>query len=413
MKKRVVITGIGVMASNGIGKSGFWDALKAGRSGVKPVTLFDTSSTRSKTAGEISGFKAEDFLVSKGLRTFDRATKLVLSASKLALDDSGLGSPLSEEVSIRTGVSLGSTLGSVWSISEFDKEGLREGPMAVNPALFPNTVINAPASQISIRFNIKGFNTTISTGFASGLDAIYYAVNFIKLYDYDMVLAGGVEELCLQTFLGFYKIGHLAGSRDGKEEVNCPFDKRRNGIVLGEGACILILEEVEHAKSRKADIYAEILGYGTSFDPKSKNIYSPKAEGAAKAIRLALEDAKVSADEIDYVSATANSTLDCDVMETRAINRVFGDRAKKVPVSSIKSMIGDTFSASGAMNVAASIGAMNDSFIPPTINYKVKDARCDLDYVPNESRDAKIDKVLIDSFTPTGVNSSLMIGNLR
>ena len=412
MNKRVVITGIGVLASNGIGKNEFWKALKAGKSGVRLITLFDTSGTRSKTACEITDFRAEDFLGDKGLRTFDRATRLVLSAAKLALEDADLKYPLEEDLSLRTGVSLGSTLGSVWSISEFDKEGLRSGPRSVNPALFPNTVINAPASQISIRFNIKGFNATISTGFAASLDAIKYAVNFIKLYDYDIVLAGGVEELCLQTFLGFYKIGHLAGSREGKPEINCPFDKRRNGIVLGEGACILVLEEMEHAKKRPAHIYAEILGYGTSFDPKSKNLYNPKAEGAQKAIKYALEDAEVSPGEIDYVSATANSTLDCDVMETRAVNRVFGGKAKRLPMSSIKSMIGDTFSASGAMNVAASIGSINEDFIPPTLNYETADRRCEVDCVPGKSRAAKVEKVLINSFTPTGVNSSLVIGKI-
>ena len=409
MDRRVVITGLGVLASNGIGKEAFWNALKEGRSGIKPITLFDTVTTRAKMAGEISDFKPEVFLGEKGLRTFDRSTKLVLSATKLAMDDAHVKYPLDEESSLRTGVSLGSTLGSVWSISEFDKEGLRDGPRAVNPALFSNTVINAPASQISIKYNIKGFNATLSTGFASSLDAIDYAANFIKLYDYDMVLAGGVEELCIQTFLGFYKIGHLAGSREGKLEVNCPFDKRRNGIVLGEGGCILVLEELEHARSRNANIYAEILGYGTSFDPASKNIYSPKALGATKTIGLALEDAGVGAEEIDYIAASANSTLDCDVMETRAINRVFGNKAKKVPVSSIKSMIGDTFSSSGAMNVAASIGAINKGFVPPTMNYEIKDERCDLDYVPNKMRSSKVDKVLINSFTPTGVNSSLII----
>lgn len=410
MDKRVVITGIGVLASNGIGKEAFWGALREGRSGIKPVTLFDTSTTRAKTAGEITNFKAEEFLGEKGLRTFDRATKLVLSAAKLALDDGGFKYPLDEDLSQRTGVALGCTLGSVWSISEFDKEGLREGPRAVNPALFPNTVINAPASQISIKFNIKGFNTTMSTGFAASLDAIDYAVNFIKMYDYDVVLSGGVEELCEQTFKGFHKIGHLAGSREGKDEVNCPFDKRRNGIALGEGACILILEEMTHALKRGANIYAEILGYGTSFDPKSRNIYHPEAVGAEKAIRFALEDANVKSDDIDYISSTANSTLDCDVMETRAINRVFGERAGKVPVSSIKSMIGDTFSVGGAMNIAASIGAMQKDFIPPTINFVKKDDRCDLDYVPNKVRSAKVNKVLVNSFTPTGVNSSLVMG---
>lgn len=410
MDKRVVVTGIGVLASNAIGRIELWKALKEGRSGIRPVTLFDTSTARAKTAGEITGFKGEDFLEGKGLRTLDRATKLVLSAAKLALDDAGIKHPLDEDLSVRTGVSLGSTLGSVWSISEFDKDGLRDGPRSVNPALFPNTVINSPASHISIKYNIKGFNTTISTGFSASLDAIDYAANFIKLYDYDVVLAGGVEELCLQTFLGFHKIGHLAGSRPGKPEIDCPFDKRRNGIVLGEGACILILEEMEHARRRSAPIYAEVLGYGTSFDPKSRNIYSPKADGATRAIELALEDAVIGPGDIDYVSATGNSTLDCDAMETTAINRVFGARAKRIPVSSIKSMIGDTFSAGGAMNVAASIGALQEGFVPPTMNYEVKDRRCDLDYVPNKSRSAKLNKILVDSFTPTGVNSSLVVG---
>ena len=412
MDKRIVITGIGVLASNAIGKDSFWQALQDGKSGIKPVTLFDTSTTRAKTAGEISDFKAETFLGEKGLRTFDRSTKLVLSAAKLALDDAGFKYPLDEDLSQRTGVSLGSTLGSVWSISEFDKQGLREGPRSVNPALFPNTVINAPASQISIKFNIKGFNTTISTGFAASLDAIDYAANFIKMYDYDVVLSGGVEELCIQTFLGFHKIGHLAGSREGKSEVNCPFDKRRNGIALGEGASIIILENYEHAKNRGANIYGEILGYGSSFDPKSRNIYSPKAEGAVRSITFALEDAKVNKDEIDYISASANSTLDCDVMETRAVEKVFGDKAKDIPMSSIKSMIGDTFSSSGAMSLASVVGSFIKEYLPPTINYAEKDSRCDLDYVPNTARKTRVKKALINSFTPTGCNSSLVVGSV-
>jgi 3-oxoacyl-[acyl-carrier-protein] synthase II len=244
------------------------------------------------------------------------------------------------------------------------------------------------------------------------VDAIGYAMDLMNLYDYDIVLAGGVEELCLQTFLGFYKIGHLAGSREGKLEVNCPYDKRRNGIILGEGAGIIIMEKLEHAKGRNARIYGEILGYGTSFDPKSRNIYSPRAEGAERSMRLALDDAKIEPKSVDYISSSANSTLDCDVMETRGVNRVFNGRAKSTPISSIKSMIGDTFSAGGIMNVIASLGAINENFIPATINYEVKDTRCDLDYVPNVARQAKIKTVLVNSFTPTGVNSSLVIGKV-
>jgi len=408
--KRIVVTGLGVLSSIGIGKDEFWAGLKEGKSGVKPVTLFDTANLSSKLAGEIKDFNPEAILGMKGLRTFDRSIKLVLSASKLALDDAGVKYPISEEETDAYGVSLGSTMGSVWSISEFDKGGLREGPRSVNPALFPNTVINAPASQISIRFNIQGFNSTISTGFCSSLDAIYYAMNMINLYGYDTVLTGGVEELCEQTYKGFYKIGHLAGSRSGKDEVNCPFDRRRNGILLGEGSSIVVLEELEHAKKRNAHIYAEVFGYGASFDPKSKNIYSPKAEGAIRAMKSCLEDSGLKSADIDYVSATANSTLDCDAMETTAIKNIFGDRVKNIAVSSIKSMVGETFSASGAMNLAGSLGAIQDDFIPPTVNYEKPDRRCDLDYVPNKARNARIYKILINSFSPAGSNSTLAIG---
>ena len=412
MKKRIVITGIGVVAPNGIGKNEFWKALKEGKSGIKPVTLFDTSNLRTKLAGEISNFNPKTILGQKGLRNLDRTTLLVLCASKLALEDAKLPCPVPEKDTDICGVSLGSTMGSVRSISEFDKEALREGPRAVNPALFPNTVINSPASHISIKFNIQGFNSTIATGFCSSLDAIYYAMNMINLYEYKVVLTGGVEELCEQTYKGFHKIGHLAGSRPGKEEIDCPFDKRRNGIVMGEGACIVVLEELEHARARDAKVYAEVLGYGTSFDPESKNIYSPKAKGATESIKYCLEDMGLKEGDIAYISASANSTLDCDVMETRAVKNVFGKKAKKIPISSIKSMIGDSFSASGAMNLGASIGVMEENFLPPTVNYKKLDRRCDLDCVPNKTREQEINNILVNSFSPTGNNSSLTIGKL-
>ena len=412
MKKRIVITGIGVLAPNGIGKNEFWKALKEGISGIKPVTLFDISNLRTKLAGEISNFDPKAILGPKGLRNLDRTTLLALCASKLALEDAKLPHPVPEEDTDIYGVSLGSTMGSVWSISEFDKEALRGGPRAVNPAHFPNTVINSPASQISIKFNIQGFNSTISTGFCSSIDAIYYAINMMSLYEYEVVLTGGVEELCEQTYKGFHKIGHLAGSRPGKKEINCPFDKRRNGIIMGEGAGIVILEELEHARKRGAKIYAEVLGYGTSFDPKSKNIYSPKAEGATETIKYCLNDAELTENDIDYISASANSTLDCDVMETRAVKNALNKKAKQIPISSIKSMIGDSFSASGAMNLVASIGALEENFLPPTINYEKLDKRCDLDYVPNKAREKKVEKILINNFSPTGNNSSLAIGKV-
>ena len=412
MDKRIVITGMGVLASTGVGKDSFCEALREGRSGMKPVTLFDISTLRTKLAGEISDFEPKGILGKKGLRNLDRTTLLVMCASQFALEDAGIEIPVPEEVTDYVGVSLGSTMGSVWSISEFDKTTLREGPRAPNPALFPNTVMNSPASHISIKFNIKGFNATISTGFCSSLDAMFYAMNQMSLYEYDTVLTGGVEELCEQTYKGFHKIGNLSGSREGKDEINCPFDKRRNGLMFGEGAVIFVFEELEHAKKRGARIYAEVLGYGTSFDPESHNICSPKAEGATSAIQEALDDAGITADEIDYISASANSTLDCDVMETRAIKKVFGEKAKDIPISSVKSIVGETFSASGALNLAASLCAMDGGYIPPTLNYKEKDRRCDLDFVPNKARKAKIDKVLVNSFSPTGSNSALVVGRV-
>ncbi len=409
MDRRIVITGLGVLASTGIGKNEFWAGLKEGRSGMKPITLFDMSTCRTKFGGEISNFKADNILGQKGLRNLDRTTKLALCASKLALDDAGIKYPLSESETDDFGVSLGSTMGSVWSISEFDKEALRNGPRSVNPALFSNTVMNSPASHMNIRFNIQGFSSTISTGFCSSIDAIYYALNQLELYDYKVVLAGGVEEMCEQTYKGFHKIGHLAGSRASKEEVNCPYDKRRNGIMFGEGASIVILEELEHAKKRNAKIYAEILGYGTCFDPESRNIYSPMAEGATEAIKNCLDDANISISDIDYISASGNSTLDCDCMETTAVKNVFGQRAKSIPISSVKSMIGESFSASGALNIASSLGVFEEGFLPPTINYVKPDSRCDLDYVPNKSQKNRVRNILINSFSPTGSNSTLIV----
>jgi 3-oxoacyl-[acyl-carrier-protein] synthase II len=410
MDRRIVITGLGVLASTGIGKDEFWAGLKEGRSGMKPITLFDMSTCRTKLGGEISNFNAESILDRKGLRNLDRTTKLTLCASQLALDDAGIKYPLTEADTDEFGVSLGSTMGSVWSISEFDKEALRNGPRSVNPALFSNTVMNSPASHVNIRFNIQGFSSTVSTGFCSSIDAVYYALNQLELYDCKVALSGGVEEMCEQTYKGFHKIGHLAGSRPGKEEVNCPYDKRRNGIMFGEGAAIVILEELEHAKKRNARIYAEILGYGTCFDPKSRNIYSPKAQGATEAIKACLDDAGAGTDDIDYISASGNSTLDCDCMETTAVKNVFGKRAKSIPISSIKSMIGESFSASGALNIASSLGVFEEGFIPPTINYVKPDSRCDLDYVPNKAQKNRVKNILINSFSPTGSNSTLTVG---
>lgn len=407
-KERIIITGIGAIGSNGVGKDAFIEAIFKGVSGIKPITLFDTSSFKVKTAGEIKDFTPGDFLGNKGLRTLDRSTKLIASAAKLALDDAALA--ITEENTQDIGFVAGNTLGSVNSICEFDKDTLVEGPQYVNPALFPNTVINSPASQASIRFNIKGFNTTISTGFSASLDAVKYAVDFLRLGRAKVVLAAGVEELCVQVFLGFLKTGFLAGLSKGKPEISCPFDKRRNGIILGEGSGVLVLEGLEHALARKAKIYAEITGFGQGFDSYRINKYNPSGYGIKKAMGAALEDANLGENDIDYISSAANSTQEADRIESFAIKDIFGHQ---VAVSSIKSMIGECFSATGILQLISAIGAINKQMIHPTINYEVRDFDCDLNYVINKAIKQKIDNVLINAFGPSGCNASLIISRFK
>lgn len=409
--KRVVITGIGVISPIGIGKDAFWQGLSEGRSGVRPITLFDTSGLKVKVAGEVTDFHSADFFDDAITRTFDRSIKLVISATKLALEDTSL--KITEENTDSVGVAIGTTLGSVSSISEFDKKALRDGLHCVNPALFPNTVINSPASQVSIRFGIKDFNTTISTGFTASLDAMNYATDFIKLNRAEIVLAGGVEELCLQTYLAFYKTGFLAGLSDGNEAISCPFDKRRNGIVFGEGACVLALENLDSALERKANVYAEIRGFGMSFDAYRINKYESRGRGLRKAMQMALKDAEISPDDIDYISSAANSTKEADKIETEAIKDVFGQRAQEIPISSIKSMVGECFSVSGAFQSGAAVDVINSGVISATINYEEKDSDCDLDYVINKPRKAKVKNVLINNFGPSGCNSSLIISRYQ
>jgi 3-oxoacyl-[acyl-carrier-protein] synthase II len=404
---RVVITGVGVLSPVGIGRQVYWEALFRGKTGFKAISLFDTAPYKVHIAGEISDFDPVSFLGKKGLRTLDRSTRLLSSAAKLAIDDAKL--QINDENTNSIGVSIGTTFGSLHSISQFDREGLIEGPKYVNPSHFPNTVINSPASQVSIRFKIKGFNTTISTGFCAGLDAVIYASDFIRLNRADVVLAGGVEELCEETFLGFYNLGYLSGV-NGSEPMCYPFDARRNGIILSEGAAVLVLEDEKYAIKRGAEILVTVKGYGNSFDPLADRDFIDAGSGLRNAITIALRDASLSPEDIDYISAGANSTKGLDRMETRVIKEIFGAHAFNIPVSSIKSMVGESFSASGALSLAAAVGAIKNGFIPPTVNYKEKDPECDLDYVPNKAMQKDINNVLVISSDPYGQNTAIVIG---
>ena len=408
MDKRIVLTGVGVLASNAKGKEAYWEALREGRTGIKPISLFDTAEFAVNMAGEVQDFEPKKYFGPKGLRSLDRSTKLLVSASKLAIADSGF--TITDENTDDVGVSVGTTLGSLKSISEFDEVTLKEGPRYTNPAHFPNTVINSPASQVSIWNNIQGFNTTISTGFTASMDAMNYAFDAIQTERAKLVYTGGVEELCYPTYYGFYALKFLSGSNGGGAFINCPYDRRRNGIAFGEGAVLIAMEELEHARKRQAKILGEVLGFGYYFDTFRINKYNPRGTGVIESMRNALTDAGVGPEAIDYICSNANSTKMADKIETAAIKEVFGKRAYNIPVSSVKSMVGECYSVSGALAVAGCLGAINGEFVPPTVNLKERDPDCDLDYVPQKAQKAAIDKALIVNFGPNGSHCCMVLG---
>ena len=406
-RKRIVITGIGVVSPIGIGKDRYWESLKDGKPGFRSITLFDTSDLEVKTAGEITEFNPKDILGKKGLVDLDRATTLLLSATKFALEDSQID--ISNINLPKTGISVGTTFGSLNSLSAFDQQSLDEGPNFVNASRFPNTVINSPASRVAIRYCVKGPNSTLSTGFCASIDALEYAVFCINSGRVKRMILGAVEEMCIQTFLGFYKLGYLSGLNNG-EPISCPFDKRRDGIIFSEGSAVFILEELDSALARKAHIYAEILSAGSNFDPFRLDKFNPKGTGIIDAMESALENANLKPKEIDCIFANANSTKDADLVETKAIKEAFGDLAGRIPVTAIKSMIGESFSVSGGMALAAALASLEKDFIPSTVNLREEDKECDLDYVPNNAKNQKVNKIMIDSFGPNGANSVLIIG---
>jgi 3-oxoacyl-[acyl-carrier-protein] synthase II len=406
-KKRIVITGIGVVSSIGIGKESYWEALKKGQSGIRPITIFNTDSYTVKSAGEITEFDPKEYFTKRELINSDRATALLLLSSKMALEDSKV--TITADNTNGIGVSVGTTFGSLQSLSEFDKESVTKGPQLVNPSRFPNTVANLPASQVSIYFKIKGFNTTVSTGMCAGLDAIDCSIKAITNHNRKIILTAGLEEMCEQIFLGFYKLKYLSGANSNGEIFSRPFDRRRNGIVFGEGCGVVVLEDLESAQKRRAHIYAEIGGFASSFDPFRMNRYNPKGIGMMQAMKLALEKAKLQPKDIDYICANANSTVDGDLAEARAIKKVFGAEAKKIPTSSIKSMIGETYSAGGMLSTIAAIGAICNNFIPPTINTQNIDPAIDFNLVVNKAREADIKTVMINAFGQNGACSSLII----
>ncbi len=406
MKKRVVITGMGIVSPIGLGKEKFWSSLAGGVTGIKEISLFDTSELKCKTAGEITDFDPTTILGEKGLRALDRSAKLVCSAARMAVTESGL--EVTESFRTRAGVVIGTTRSYLHSFASSDRKLLREGFSALKPMDFPSTVPNVAAGHVSLMFGVEGFNTTLS-GEASSLDAINFGASFIRMGRVDIALAGGVESLTLDSFLEFYLPGFLAGSRGDAPEICAPFDLRRNGPVLGEASAVVVLEDYEHARARGANIYAEVLGFGSAFDPKAASEGS--AKGMVTSMKGALDSANVLPRDIDYLSANANSSFAGDLAESVAIKRVFGESPDKLHVSAIKLMTAETFGAGGALQTCASCLAIGKNIIPPTINRIEKDPDCDIPIV-DRSLSTRIDTAMINSFGVSGISSSLVIARV-
>ena len=400
-KQYPLITGIGVVSACGLGKDIFWQSLEAGKSClVKPKNF-----TYSGMAGEVNDKAVIGYLGEKGVRNLDRSALILLAAVGMAIKDTKI--EINDSNTDRIGISTGTTFSHLQPILEFDREVFKESINFASPALFPSTVLNAASSQASIRYNIQGFNTTISSGFTSSLEAIKYAINSIDTGNADMVFSGGLEPLSRSLLFGLRKLGYLSGIKG--LNISCPFDARRNGPVPGEGAGVLCVESERSAKKRRSKACAKILSVESCFDPRGTAKVYPTGENIEKAIVNAIKEAGIRPGDIDYISSCANSTRDLDKVEVKVLKRVFGSGLSKIPVSSIKSMIGETFSASGALQIISCIGAIRHSVVPPTINYKMKDPQCDINCVPNKSIKKKVDVALVISSGPGGFNSACVL----
>lgn len=397
MKKRVVITGLGVMVSNGIGKEEFWQANVQGKSGIDKVTSFDVSHLESRIASQIKNFDPLKYIPKEVVKRTDRFVHLGLVSTMMAIEDSKLD--LEKEDRNRIGVIIGSGLGGILFHEEQMLAGYEKGTHRINPLGVPRISPNAVSSHIAIQFGLSGPNIVISTACASGTHAIGEATRKIQNSEIDICVTGGVEAPLTQfTFAAYSALRVLSKRNDSPQEASRPFDKERDGFILGEGAGILVLEELEHALKRSAHIYAEMIGYAANSGAYHMVIPQPEGRDAARVMREALRDANLTPRDIDYINAHGTSTQANDKAETFAVKEVFGDYAYKIPISSTKSMIGHSIGAAGAIEALVCALVIENNLMPPTINYENKDPECDLDYVPNQARSAKVNTVLSNSF---------------
>lgn len=411
MTRRVVITGLGTVNPLANAVAPFWEALCQGRSGVAPIQQFDTSAFKVRFGGEVKDFRPEQVLDRKTVRHLDRFAQFALIAAIDAVRDSGLD--FTKEEPFRCGSMIGSGIGGLNEFEEQHARYLSKGPDRINPFVIPKMIANAASGNVSIHFGLAGPNTAVATACASSLNAMGDALRQIQWGYADIMLSGGSESTITPMGLGgFISAQALSTRTDDPQGASRPFDRDRDGFVLAEGAGVLVLEELEHARKRGANIYAELLGCGSTADAHHITAPHPEGAGAVQAMRLALQDGRTNPDEVGYVNAHGTSTPLGDKAETLAMKQVFGPHAYKLAVSSTKSMLGHTLGASGGIAGIACCLSLRHGVLHPTINYQTPDPDCDLDYVPNTARETRVRRVLLNSFGFGGHNCSLLLGSL-
>ncbi len=399
---------MGVVTPVGSDLEVFWKNLLDGCSGIGPVTRFDTTRFDTKIGGEVKDFKPEDFMPAKETRRTDRFVQYAVGAAKKAFVDSQID--LSKEDVNRIGVLVGSGIGGMETIEDQSRALFEKGPSRVSPFMIPMLIINMASGYISMLLGVKGPNLSVVTACATATHALGEAARIIEHGDAEVMIAGGSEAAVTQLgYAGFCAMRAMSTRNDEPGRASRPFDKGRDGFVMGEGAGVCVLESVEHAQTRGAHIYCEIAGYGITGDAYHMSAPAPDGEGAARAMAAALNDAKLNPDQIDYINAHGTSTPVGDKCETAAIKKVFGDHARKLAVSSTKSMTGHLLGAAGSVETSICALALRDQIVPPTINYEEPDPECDLDYVPNKARQMKVDICLNNSLGFGGHNAAIIV----
>ena len=405
--RRVAVTGLGITSPLGTGLEKNWDALSNGSSGIGPITRFDSSEFAVNFAGEVKDFPTDDYVDKKEARKMDLFIHYALGAAAMALADSGL--EINEENAERVGVVVGSGMGGLPAIEKYHEAMNKSGYRKISPFFIPMSIINLAAGQISIKHGAKGPNLAPVSACATGTHAIGDAFRMIQRGDADVVFSGGTEStICPLGIGGFSVMKALSTRNESPQTASRPFEKNRDGFVMGEGAGILVLEELELAKKRGAKIYAEVAGYGLTADAYHLTAPAPNGEGAARCMQMALDTAALNPEDVDYVNAHGTSTPFNDLYETMAIKTVFGDHADKLMVSSTKSMTGHLLGAAGGVEAVFTLMSMDRGFVPPTINLLEPDPECDLDYVPNEARQANVKTAISNSLGFGGTNATIL-----